>query len=70
MFCGLWVGALSQTKAKDPMQSQAAWVKRRRLEVNKIASAMPDQPAGQPPVLPAAAKKAIAKMGQVVSCLN
>ncbi|CAL1146729.1 unnamed protein product, partial [Cladocopium goreaui] len=53
-------------QAKDPMQSQAAWVKRRRLEVNKIASAMPDQPAGQPPVLPAAAKKAIAKMGQVV----
>ena len=52
------------------MQSQAAWVKRRRLEVNKIASAAPVQPAGQQPVLPAAAKKAIAKMGQLVSCLN
>ena len=62
--------SMIQTKAADPMQSQSAWVKRRRLEVNQIAAAVPVQPQGQQTPLPAAAKTAIASMGKLVACFE
>lgn len=59
---------IKTAKAQDPLQSQAAWVKRRRTEVNKIASSADTHAPGQPDAkLPAEAKKAIDKLKKTVS---
>lgn len=59
---------IKTAKVQDPLQSQAAWVKRRRMEVNKIASSADMHAPGQPDAkLPAEAKKAIDKLGKIVS---
>lgn len=59
---------IKTAKAQDPLQSQAAWVKRRRMEVNKIASSVDARAPGQPDAkLPAEAKKAIDKLKKTVS---
>ena len=56
------------SEAQDPLQSQAAWVKRRRMEVDQIAASTDMRSRGQPDAhLPAEAKKALANLGKLVS---
>ena len=54
-------------QAADPLASQSAWVKRRRIEVNQIASAALPAPE-QPGVLPPEAKRALEKLGKTATC--
>ena len=59
---------LIEAKAAKPCDSQAAWVKRRRMEVKQLASTATVQPHVPPSDLPDDAETAIQSMGKIAAC--